>query len=380
MNKPTSSKILVVDDSKFNRTVISKTLNEINMNVITANHGGEALIKLQESRFDLIITDTVMPVMDGISLIKEIKQQYSEIFIPIILMTGNDDQNIKITSLNIGADDFLSKPIDQKELVARVFSLLRLKKTHDLLFEKNSLIERELVVAKKIQSKIIPEDFSYIEYPNVSGYYSPIEDIGGDFYDCYSLPNGKTGFLISDVTGHGIPAALIVTMSKMLFSIYANKIFSPKKMLTKVNQEICESLTDDQYITSFYCIYDHESGKLKFSNAGHVHPLLYKRNINKVYRLINDDGFFLGVVKSTVYDQKVVKIDKGDRLLLYTDGVTELKNNDNEEYGEKRLIQFLLSNCNSYRNYFCKKLYKSVMNHSQKNQRLDDIAFLNIEF
>jgi sigma-B regulation protein RsbU (phosphoserine phosphatase) len=380
MNVLKTALILVVDDSKFNLTVIKKTLQQINLEIVTATDGEEALEKISIMKFDLIITDTVMPKMDGISLIKEIKQLKTNDFIPIILMTGSDDQNVKITSLNIGADDFLSKPIDQKELVARVFSLLRLKRTHDLLYEKNRLIERELEAARRVQQHIIPNNFSNIDYPNVSGFYLPMEDIGGDFFDYYKLHNNKIGFLIADVTGHGIPAALIVTMTKMIFSNSANKFNSTKKLFTVVNKEICSLLMDSQYVTSFYCIYDPESKKLRFSNAGHCLPLLYKHKNKKVYSLETDSGFFLGILDSTEYDQKSVKIDTGDRLLLYTDGVTEIKDKDNKQFSEKGLKSFMINNSQMRGNDFCNKLFDTIMDFSYKKIRNDDIAFLNIEF
>ncbi len=372
--------ILVVDDSKFNRAVILKTLQQINMKIITACNGQEALIKVKENTFDLIITDTVMPVMDGITLIKEIKQLKTDDFVPIILMTGTDDQNIKVTSLNVGADDFIKKPIDQRELVARVFSLLRLKKMHDLLYEKNKIIEKELEVAKRVQNQIIPHDFSHIQYPQVYGFYLPMEDIGGDFYDCYELPNGAIGFLIADVTGHGIPAALIVTMTKMLFSVYAGRYTSTKKLFTRVNREIFGSLTSDQYITSFYCIYNPESGLLSFSNAGHMLPLLYKKSSQRVYSLNTEKGFFLGIQESCIYDQKAVRIDEGDCLLMYTDGLSEIKNKTKEEYGEKGLRSFLLENHTMPGESFCRALYEDVMAHSNRKLRYDDISFLFIKF
>ncbi len=120
-------------------------------------------------------------------------------------MTALDDLKSKIKGLNTGADDYLLKPLNEEELIARVMSLLRLKKANSELFEKNQQIKRELEAAKRIQQFVIPHDFSYVISPDVSGRYIPIEDIGGDFFDCYVLDDRRTAFLIADVTGHGIP-------------------------------------------------------------------------------------------------------------------------------------------------------------------------------
>lgn len=374
------SKILIVDDSKLNRAVIRKTLSGLDMILTECENGEEALEQILSDKFDLVLTDTIMPKVDGIQLIKEIKQNQSLDFLPVILMTGNDSVDSKIMGLNIGADDFLQKPINQKELVARVYSLLRLKKMHDLLYEKNKLIENELEAAKKVQQFIIPENFDFIEYPKVSGFYKPMEDIGGDFYDCYNLPRGKKGFLIADVTGHGIPAALVVTMTKMIFNIYASQFLSTKDLFNLVNNEVHDLLLTGQYLSSFYAIYDPRKQIIRFSNAGHVLPLLYKNRTGKIYEIDTEIGFFIGIVKDCEYDQKAVKIEKGDRLLMYTDGLTELKNSVKEEYGTERLKEYLIKNHTVQGNDFCKNLYKEVLSYSYKKIRNDDIAFLYIEF
>ncbi|HPM33553.1 MAG TPA: response regulator, partial [Spirochaetota bacterium] len=239
-----NAKILVIDDSKLNRTVIRKTLSELNFSVDEAEDGESGLERSLSEKFDIIFVDTVMPKMDGIDFIKEIKSKKRNDFIPLVLMTGNDDLNAKIKGLNIGADDFLQKPINQKELVARTMSLLRLKRTHDLLFERNMLIKKELEAAKKIQQFIIPHDFSHIPYPKISGKYLPMEDIGGDFFDVYKINEDKTAFVIADVTGHGIPAALIVTMAKMIFSVYSSVTESPKELLSSVNKDVYKFMFD----------------------------------------------------------------------------------------------------------------------------------------
>jgi serine phosphatase RsbU (regulator of sigma subunit) len=371
--------ILVIDDSKLNRAVIRNTLVEINMRVTECENGASGLEEYKTNTFDLVLVDTVMPVMDGPTFLKEIKQIPSESFIPVIFMTGNDDLNSKIMSLNIGADDFLQKPINQKELVARVLSLLRLKRAHDQLFEKNQIIQKELEAAKKVQQFIIPTNFNFIKNPLITGRYHPMENIGGDFFDCYALPNGDVGILIADVTGHGIPAALIVTMVKMTFSIYAPRYKSTSALLSKVNGEIKEMLLDNQYITAFYIIYDSRKKIIRYTNAGHTNPILYRKLSNKV-TLLDTQGFFIGILDDPQYEEKAARIDDGDRLLLYTDGVTELKNIKKEPYGEKNLAKYLLRNINLSGDEFCISLFDDLMNFCYKKKTLDDLSFLNIEF
>ncbi|NLV68272.1 MAG: fused response regulator/phosphatase, partial [Spirochaetes bacterium] len=313
--------ILCIDDSRLNRAFIRKALEPLNFNVDEAETGQKGLDLLADSDYDLILLDIVMPEMDGFTFLKELKKREREDFIPVILMTALDDLKSKIKGLNTGADDYLLKPLNEEELIARVMSLLRLKKANSELYEKNRQIKRELEAAKKIQQFVIPHDFSYVKSPGVSGRYIPIEDIGGDFFDCYVLDDKRTAFLIADVTGHGIPAALTMTMSKMLFSIYAPKYDSSSGLLKDINRQLNGMMLDTQYITAFYLIYNNETRQLNYSNAGHTRALFYRADRNQILAL-DTFGFFLGIMEEVDYEEKIIDVNKGDRLFIYTDGIT----------------------------------------------------------
>jgi len=374
-----SWKILVIDDSKLNRAIVKKVLSSLNMDVEEANDGLQGLDILKKNKFDLVLVDIIMPNLDGFGFLSKFKEISEKEFIPVILMTGSEDLNSKIKGLRIGADDFLLKPLNEKELIARVFSLLRLKSVYTELYEKNLLIKKELEIAKRIQQFIIPNDFSTIPYPKISGYYLPIEDIGGDFFDCYSLNDNNFGFLIADVTGHGIPAALVMTMSKMIFSIYAPRFNSTKELFEAVNSNIKNLLLDTQYITSFYIIYDSKNNRIKFSNAGHTWALLYRASKGKVIAL-DTKGFFIGISEQSSYEEKSLPVATGDRIVMYTDGVTEINNNAGDNYGEKRLANFIKNNNDKNGDAFCMALIHDLKKYTSLEKRTDDIALLCIEF
>lgn len=375
----TSWNILVIDDSKLNRAIIKNTLSELNMKVDEASDGMEGLNALKQKKYDLILVDIVMPNLDGFGFLSRFKDVVGSDFVPAILMTGTDDLNSKIKGLTIGADDFLLKPLNEKELVARVLSLLRLKWVYSELYEKNQQITRELDIAKRVQQFIIPRDFSQIPYPRVSGRYSPIEDIGGDFFDFYLMPEDRYGFLIADVTGHGIPAALVMSMAKMIFSIYSSRLSSTREVFQVVNEKLHGSLLDTQYITSFFVIYDHRKKVLRYSNAGHTRALFYRAHKRQVLAL-DTLGFFIGISDTTQYEEKAISVSSGDRLLLYTDGLTEIKNDNGTEFGEIGLARFI-SECHHLTgDVFCDHLLKEIKSFASTSGHLDDIAFLNIEF
>lgn len=371
-------KILVVDDSKLNRAIVKNTLSPYNITVDEASDGVEGLAALQIKQFDLILLDIIMPNLDGFGFLEQFKHYIGKEFIPVILMTGLDDLNSKIKGLTIGADDFLLKPLNQKELVARVTSLLRLKSAHDELYEKNQLIKKELEYAKRLQQFIIPKDFSGIHYPKISGRYLPISDIGGDLFDCYKISDTKVGILIADVTGHGIPAALVMSMAKIVFSFNANKIFSTHELMTKINGEMRQLLLDMQYITAFYMLIDTDNKSITYTNAGHTRPLYYRKNSDKIIAL-DTNGFFLGIQDESMYEQKTISYEKGDRCILYTDGITEIKNSEKDDFGEMRLAQCLKYDHDSG-DTFCENLLRKVDNFAPVNDRADDIAFVYVEF
>jgi len=371
--------ILCIDDSKLNRVFINKILTPLNITVFEAENGIKGLEMLTGRDYDLILLDIVMPEMDGFGFLKEFQKRDKIEFIPVILMTGLDDLNSKIKGLNIGADDYLLKPLNEEELIARVFSLLRLKRANSELYQKNQLIKRELEAAKKIQQYIIPQNFDFIDYPKISGIYRPIEDIGGDFFDCYKLDEKRSAFLIADVTGHGIPAALTMTMSKMLFSIYAEKFPSTSSLMNEINKQLRGTLLDMQYITAFYLIYDKTLKTLTYSNAGHTRPLYYKSSKNQIAAL-DSFGWFIGISDDTEYEEKKITVTEGDRLFLYTDGITEAKNKDGEDFGEIRLARFIKNNQNLSGKEFCNSLLETVNEYINGTEINDDIAFLYIEF
>jgi len=372
-------RILCIDDSKLNRAFIIKILSPLNMAVDEAENGIAGLEMIKRNSYDLILLDIIMPEMDGFEFLKEFSRDAREQFIPVILMTGLDDLNSKIKGLSTGADDYLLKPLNEQELIARVLSLLRLKNANTELFEKNMLIKKELEAAKKIQRYIVPSDFSFIDYPSISGIYKPIEDIGGDFFDCYKIDNNRSAFLIADVTGHGIPAALTMTMAKMLFSMSAPKFSGANELMREINRQMKGTLLDTQYVTAFYLIYDQNSKKLSYTNAGHTRALYYRESKNQVLAL-DSFGWFIGISDDCEYEEKSMNVARGDRLFIYTDGITEAKNNSAEDFGEVRLAKFIRDNNHLRGERFCVELMKIIDSFTDKTPINDDIAFLNIEF
>jgi sigma-B regulation protein RsbU (phosphoserine phosphatase) len=175
-------------------------------------------------------------------------------------------------------------------------------------------------------------------------YYQPLEKISGDFFDIIELPDGSLGIIIVDVSGHGIPAALITIMMKFLISSYGPEYASPDELLKKMNGELSKVIKTGDYVTAFYVIIGPDN-ILRHSNAGHNCALLHRKTINDISELYGE-GLFLGLVDNDTvkYDVYELQLENGDRVILYTDGITEQQNTGGEMYGIDRFYEVIMDN------------------------------------
>jgi len=217
-----------------------------------------------------------------------------------------------------------------------------LKDTIYDLNEYNKLIQHELDIAKIIQEGMLPNVAKYGKII-FSAYYNALEKISGDYYDFLELPDGSIGIIIADVSGHGIHAALITIMAKFLFNTHGSTYLSPADLLSKINYEISTTVKTGDFLSAFYLIVDPENNT-KFCNAGHHSVLLYRKNgeLEELY----ENGAYLGLIENfpVPLNVKETKLGKGDRLILYTDGITEQIDHKGNYYGKERLKDYIREN------------------------------------
>lgn len=262
------------------------------------------------------------------------------------------------------------------------------ERTKELEFANRELTMRheemlnELVMAERVQQNIIPNEdtFSKIKGVVLGSDYLAMERIGGDIYDVIRVGENTYGFLIADVTGHGIPAALITTMVKVSFNTHSKRGKKPSEVLCDVNNEMVKFIGDlDYFLTAYYCMLNLDKGEITFSNAAHHPALLYRRNHNKIEKL-DTKGFILGYKNDIKYISDTVSLQEGDRILLYTDGITEARSNDNKEYGYDRLLQFYKMNVDKRPQEFVDKLINDVQKFCGSRSANDDQSVLCIDF
>jgi sigma-B regulation protein RsbU (phosphoserine phosphatase) len=345
-------KIMVVDDEvdleplirqKFRRQIRN---NEYDF--VFAHNGLEALTKLIEfPDIGVILSDINMPEMDGLTLLLKLKELKNPSLKTVVVSAYGDMDNIR-TAMNRGAFDFLTKPINFEDLeitINKTLDEIGLQRRAILEHDQLISIQRDLNVAREIQQGILPQVFPpYPDRKDFEIFASMVaaKEVGGDFYDFFMIDNERLGFVIGDVSGKGIPAAIFMAVSRTLIRATGLKGMKAGECLQYVNNLLCNESVSCMFVTVFYGILNMKTGELEYANAGHNPPYLVNRGV--VCEALESTGdIVLGVFDEQKYITKSVQLQPQQGILLYTDGVTEAFSNKNELYGEERLENLLTS-------------------------------------
>ena len=245
--------------------------------------------------------------------------------------------------------------------------------------EAAARIDKELEYAKQIQLSALPTNFPEVEDYNIFAQMIAAKEVGGDFYDFYKLNDNTIAFLVADVSGKGIPAAMFMMTAKTIIKDLAESGMAVNEIFTKANQKLCENNESGMFVTAWMGILDIPSGKLKFANAGHNPPLL-KRADGAFEYLKTRAGFVLAGMEGVRYRVNEITLNAGDRIFLYTDGVTEATNENNVLYGEDRLISFMNKNLEFDPTKLLSKLKKDIDKFVGKAPQFDDITMLMFDY
>jgi phosphoserine phosphatase RsbU/P len=247
--------------------------------------------------------------------------------------------------------------------------------------ERLLAIHKELEIARRIQSSILPQNVPTLAGLDVAARYIPMSAVAGDFYDFLPVDEKRLGVLIADVTGHGIPAALIASMLKVAFAAQASHADDPARVLSGLNRALCGKF-EEHFVTAAYLFVDLEKGLLRYSAAGHP-PLMLSTRAQPRVREIQENGLMLGLFPEATYSSVEFRIDSLDRCLLYTDGVFEASNTAREEFGKSRCRELLQSHRNISAAEFADQLLASIAAFSGCNSghsQEDDLTLLVLDF
>ena len=379
------AKILVVDDEpdlelllrqKFRRQIRKGTLT-----LVFAQNGVEALKQLEaHDDVDMVLSDINMPQMDGLTLLNQLNELNRDLRAVIVTAYG-DMKNIR-TAMNRGAFDFITKPIDFKDLEATIAkTLAHLEVMREALRSRDELvaIRRELGVAARMQESILPTDFPSDPRYEIHAAMTPALEVGGDFYDFFSLEDGQMGIVMADVSGKGVPAALFMMVSRTLMKGTAIGEPDPAKALAEVNQLLVESNEEAMFVTLFYASFDPSSGRVKFANGGHNLPYVVRQS-GEVHQVDCESGVVLAVLPGFDFPGGDLDLEPGDAIFFYTDGITEAMNEEGEEFGDDALAAVLAEVAGSDAASFSDRVVAAVREHAGDADQSDDITCLCLRF
>ena len=330
-------RVLVVDDVEENVYLLKLILERHGHKPIVAYSGKEALEIIAREDVDLVLLDVMMPEVSGMEVAAILKGSEKTRHIPIIFLTARKrDAEDVAEGLAAGADEYITKPFHETELIARANSMLRMKRLYDEVASAKNLIEEELRMAQAVQFSMLPTKFPYPDKMRFHAHYRATSAIGGDYYDVLDYGDGKVGMMVADVSGHGPSAALVVSMVKTIMHSSEGAVKKPKEIVEGLNSQLHKIIQEEQYVTLFFGILDLNSGSLSYVRAGHPFPFLISAG-GKSARRLEAEGEFVGFSEDIHIEQEQTLMRPGDRLLMYSDGLIEVADSDGAMFGLKRL-------------------------------------------
>jgi phosphoserine phosphatase RsbU/P len=364
--------VLVVDDAPANIQVVNSILKDT-YKIRIATNGAKALELVGvDPPPDLILLDIVMPGMDGYEVCTRLKDDLVTKDIPVIFLTGQTETEDETRGFEVGAVDYIHKPFSPAVVKARVQTHLVLRGIREQLAQQLLAIQKELETARQIQLSILPTYIPKSYGLDIAARYVPMTAVAGDFYDFIFVDEKHIGILVADVSGHGMPAALIASMLKIAFAAQASLAAEPERVLAGLNQALCGKF-QHHYVTASYAYFDMERRTLTYAGAGHPPLLLWGPTREGVQDVI-ENGLFLGKFDFATYSAVELPVLPGDRILLYTDGIPETENPAQVAFGDDRFRQVLLSDQSASADQLADKLLAEVSSWSARGagEDLDD--------
>ncbi len=392
-------KILLVDDNFVSRRLMQRHLEGWGHEVVPCEDGETAWHKFLEEEFALVISDWMMPGMNGLELVQRIRQSGKSDYVYIIMITSKGQKEDLITGLKAGADDYLTKPVDMEELKVRLRAGERIINLKKRLEEKNRQLElvnyrmkNELQLAAQIQNSLLPNQIPDIPGVHFAWFYQPSLELAGDIFNIIPLDEDHLGLYVIDVSGHGVPAALLsVTLSHLLSLHSSSSLF----LMTKDDQENgiipthCTELAHylnqyfqldnhiGQFFTMLYGILNLKTLEFNYISAGHPGIFHLPRQGKPAY--IHYPSFPIGVDRSARYETKKLHLSVGDRILLLSDGILEARDKSDQQFGYRRVLEILRQYSQLPLQQMTGELVQYVRQWMHSNTFEDDVTVVALE-
>ena len=373
LNPPAEPLILVVDDNQENRDALSRRLQRRGYKVMLAADGPSALSLMKETACDLVLLDVMMPGMNGLEVLKKIRETQPPTKLPVIMATAKDQSEDIVQAFELGANDYVTKPLDFVVLLARIQTQLTVKKSveevvalQSSLSERNLELEvanarltatndnicRDLRAAARMQEAFLPKAYRRMPSLDFAWLFEPCDQLAGDFLNICPLDEENVAFYVLDVSGHGVAASLLAMAAARALSHTEDpdsllmrwseekkraEPTPPAQVAERLNQKFAWDANTEQFLTIFYAVLNAKSRRVTYASAGHPGGILV--NPGQPATILDQGG--LPISLGADYQQYDVELTPGGRLYLYSDGVTEAMNAEREMFGQQRLLQSL---------------------------------------
>jgi len=342
-------KVLIVDDTADKRYLLAYIL-EKQFQVLQAENGRKALTMIENERPDVVLLDVLMPELDGFEVCRRMKANSEVAQIPVLFVTVLNHDETRVEGLELGGEDFISWPVNPSELVARVRARVRsvrpLTELRSVVQKQSRELEeerqREAATRYELeQARLVQERFVINVFPTGRGLefahrYRPSRQVGGDLFDVVAKNSREVALLMADISGHGVPAALLTSVTKVLFRTGVEQCAQPAEFVRWFNRQISVYLATGEFLTVFVGLWNLDNRCFSYAGAGHPPTLLISPDGSHVDRLNVSQGI-VGIRPDADFAESSVKLHAGHRLVCYTDGITEATNTNEEIFGEERL-------------------------------------------
>ena len=377
MKSLSDCRVLLVDDAKANLDILVEGL-KADHKLSLALNGEMALQVAARTPPDLVLLDIVMPGLDGYEVCRRLRQLPETAEVPIMFLSSLEEVQNKTRGFEAGANDYLTKPFEMLEVKARVRSLLKAKAYSDAVKEQ---IASELRVAREIQMGMLPQDFTAFEQAydvSFGAVLEPAREVGGDLYGvCAGGPDRLVIFL-GDVSGKGIPASMFMVRAISLARLLAREIAEPERILARLNDELAADNPSGMFVTFLCAVFEPKSGQLTLANGGHCRPLILHDGQPPRWA-VEKLGTALGFEPGLEFERTALTLQRGDSLVLYSDGVSEAFNPQDECYGNDRLLADATEFCNQSAPGISTSLLGKVRAFAAGAPQSDDIAIMALK-
>jgi len=393
------AKLLIVDDDELNRDGLARRLQKHDYEVAVAKSGREAIELLGGRTFDLVLLDIMMPGMNGLEVLKFLRRVDSLIDLPIIMVTAKGESNDMVEALELGANDYVTKPLDVPVVLARIRTQLALRRAvgqvkklegelegHNRqlrtaaaeLEAANERHSRDMEAAARVQRAFLPKLPREVPGARFAWAFEPSSRLAGDYLNVFPLGDKHVGVCVLDVSGQGVAAALLsLTVSQLLARVGGGTAPAPPaQVVGRLGREVNSEATADRTFSLLYGVLALDSGEFRFVSAGHPGPI--QLPVGQPAAKLEVTGFPIGMGGSD-YKEQVIQLKPGDRLILYSDGLTGVRNADGEHFGTRRLLAVLDDSRRLPPAEHLANVVRAVEGWRGQTPRQDDVSVLVVE-